>query len=223
MKILAKSKVLRPLCFGLFLLTFLIHTQGVLAFDASGYCDGKQRSSACEKKVKKEVEAKCKKKTGSSKTSCEKSQAKKTAKRFRDKKAGSSSSSSTGLGNGTGGAKYPCGTGDDAVKTKFKICMGDDYSDGDIGPIQDLAFSIIKFLSTGVGLLVVASIIYAGIQYSASQGNPEATVAAKGRIQNAIIGLVIYMFIYAIVQYLVPGGIFASTMYTANITVLGFK
>jgi hypothetical protein len=110
------------------------------------------------------------------------------------------------------GGTHQCGTGDNAVKTKFNFgCQGGKLEEEgeEISPILDMAYSIIRFLSAGVGILVVASIIYAGIQYSSSQGNPEATQAAKNRIQNALIGLVFYMFIFALVQFLVPGGLFA--------------
>jgi hypothetical protein len=100
-------------------------------------------------------------------------------------------------------AKGVCGEGENAVETRFDFgCTGEGT------PIQDFAYAIIRFLSVGVGLVLVASIIYAGIQYSSSEGNPEATQAAKKRIQNAIIGLIFYLFIFALVQYLVPGGLF---------------
>ena len=55
---------------------------------------------------------------------------------------------------------------------------------------------------------MIASVIWAGIQYSSAGGNPEATSEAKARIQNAFIGLVFYLLIFAIIQYLVPGGLF---------------
>ena len=96
-----------------------------------------------------------------------------------------------------------CGSGDDAVKTNF-----DFGCEGEGGSIQDLAYAFIRFLSIGVGLVLAASIIYAGIQYTASQGNPEKTSEAKNRIYNAIIALVFYLLIFAIIQYLVPGGLF---------------
>ncbi len=119
-------------------------------------------------------------------------------------------SSSISLGEA---GKYQCGKKDGnkgaVVNTKFNFgCLGPNYPGAYVNPILDLAFSIIRFVSAGVGLIVVGSIIYAGILYSSSQGNPEQTQAAKNRIQNSIIGLVLYIFIFALVQYLVPGGLF---------------
>lgn len=96
-----------------------------------------------------------------------------------------------------------CGKGDSRITTKFNFgCNG-----ADDNPIVDLAFAIIRFLAAGVGVVVVISIILAGIQYSTSEGNPEATMKAKRRIQASLIALVIYIFTFAIVNYLVPGGL----------------
>lgn len=102
-----------------------------------------------------------------------------------------------------GNATNTCGEGSDAVKTKFDFgCQGKG------NPIADIGFAIIRFLSFGVGLVVVVSIILAGIQYTTSEGNPEKTMAAKFRIRDALVALVVYIFIFAILQYLIPGGIF---------------
>ncbi len=102
------------------------------------------------------------------------------------------------------GKQYTCGSGEDAVKTRIDLgCTGKVEN-----PIIDMAYALLKFFSFGVGLVLAASIIWAGIQYSSSQGNPEATQAAKNRIQNAIIGLVFYLLIFAAIQFLVPGGLF---------------
>lgn len=98
-----------------------------------------------------------------------------------------------------------CGEGDNAIQTSIDFgCTGKG------NPIVDLAYAIIKFLSFGVGLIIAASIIYAGIQYSASSGNPENSQNAKNRIINSLVGLVFYLLIFAFVQFLVPGGLFNS-------------
>jgi lysylphosphatidylglycerol synthetase-like protein (DUF2156 family) len=108
-----------------------------------------------------------------------------------------------------------CGSGDQAVKTRFNFgCVGGnpEWNGKNLNAIEDVAYAIIRFLSVGVGLVVVASIVWAGIQYSSSEGSAEATQAAKDRVRSSIIALIIYLFIFAIVQYLVPGGVFAGTI-----------
>lgn len=104
--------------------------------------------------------------------------------------------------------KYQCGQGDNAIKTKFNFgCLGDNAPAG-TGAIMDLTFAIIRFLSFGVGIVLVISIIYAGIQYSSSEGNPEATQNAKNRVRDAVVGLIVYIFAFSFIQFLVPGGLF---------------
>jgi hypothetical protein len=66
----------------------------------------------------------------------------------------------------------------------------------------------VNLLSVFVGLAVTISIVIGGIQYGASAGDPSAVSAAKNRIRNSIIALLAFIFLYAFLQFLVPGGIF---------------
>lgn len=129
---------------------------------------------------------------------------------------GSSSSSGTSLAKkskSTGGDV--CGNSSkdtENVHTKFNFgCLGPDYDiarNGHLSPIMDVTYSIIRFLTAGVGVVIVISAIMAGIKYSSSEGNAEATQAAKDRIRATLIGLLVYVFAFSIIQYLVPGGVF---------------
>jgi hypothetical protein len=67
---------------------------------------------------------------------------------------------------------------------------------------------LIQLLSALVGVAVVASIIIGGIQYSSSAGDPQKASAAKARIRNAIVALVAFIFLYALLDFLMPGGLF---------------
>lgn len=103
----------------------------------------------------------------------------------------------------------------EGVKTKFNFgCLGDKYDGDRLSPIEDMLYAFVRFISVGVGIAVVISMILAGIQYSSSEGNPEATQAAKGRIRISIGALLIYLFTFSLVQYLVPGGVFNSAVPT---------
>lgn len=66
---------------------------------------------------------------------------------------------------------------------------------------------IIDFLSAGVGIVVTGMIIVGGIQYSMAGGSPEAVSKAKQKIINALIALVVFIFIFAFLQWIIPGGI----------------
>lgn len=93
-----------------------------------------------------------------------------------------------------------CGSGDQQVEVSIDVgCDGTSEN-----PIYDYLRGIIIFLGGAIGLAVVITIIVSGIQYSSSNGNPQAIAQAKDRLVNAVIGLVLYLFLAAILRYLVP-------------------
>lgn len=65
----------------------------------------------------------------------------------------------------------------------------------------------INILSGLAGVVIVIMIAVGGLQYSASRDNPQATAAAKQKIINALLALLFFIFGFALLQYLVPGGI----------------
>jgi uncharacterized membrane protein YraQ (UPF0718 family) len=73
--------------------------------------------------------------------------------------------------------------------------------------VKDLN-TIVGFLSGLVGVVVVGVIILGGIQYALAGDKAEAVSAAKQRIVNGLIALVAFFFIFAFLQWLIPGGIF---------------
>ena len=73
--------------------------------------------------------------------------------------------------------------------------------------INDFVNPAILVLTALVGIAAIISIIYAGIQYASSADDPSAVSKAKQRIFNTVIGLVAYIFLFAFLNYLVPGGI----------------
>jgi uncharacterized membrane protein YraQ (UPF0718 family) len=68
--------------------------------------------------------------------------------------------------------------------------------------------NIVNFLSAGVGIVIIGMIILGGIQYSAAGDNQQGVASAKQRITNAFIALAIYLFMFAFLQWLIPGGVF---------------
>lgn len=67
----------------------------------------------------------------------------------------------------------------------------------------------VNLLSALVGIVVAGSIIFAGIQYTLAGDNPQKVGAARSRITSSIVALILFLFIFAILQYLIPGGIFS--------------
>lgn len=74
-------------------------------------------------------------------------------------------------------------------------------------PIFKYMGTIIRFLSAGVGVVVMLMIVISGIQYITSSGNPDAVAGAKKRLTNAVLALVLFIFMAAILNFLVPGGL----------------
>lgn len=61
--------------------------------------------------------------------------------------------------------------------------------------------AIIELLTRVAGLIAAGYIIYGGIQYIMSQGEPEGLANAKNTITNALIGFVIIVLAIALVQF----------------------
>jgi len=65
-----------------------------------------------------------------------------------------------------------------------------------------VGLAVIDDLLIIAGLVTVGFIIYGGISYMTSQGDPQATAKAQGTVQNALIGLVISIIAIAVVRFL---------------------
>jgi hypothetical protein len=109
----------------------------------------------------------------------------------------------------TASAEKQCGKGDTEVKTSIDFgCKGESCSGNNCNAIIDMTFAVIRFLSNGVGLFVVGSLVVAGIQYTISRADPSGVQAAQNRIQSSLIALLIFIFSYAILNYVIPSGFF---------------
>jgi hypothetical protein len=94
-----------------------------------------------------------------------------------------------------------CGTGKDKVKTSINIgCRGKGSA------AVDMLFAVIRFLSNGVGLVIIGSVVYGGIQYTMSRGDPQSTVMAVDRIRNSLFALLLFLFAYAFLNFVIPAG-----------------
>ena len=69
-----------------------------------------------------------------------------------------------------------------------------------------LALSILTF---GIGVVAVAMVAYAAFLYTTSGDNSNQTKSAIEMIRNVVIGIIAYALMWAFLQYLIPGGIFA--------------
>lgn len=101
-----------------------------------------------------------------------------------------------------------CGRGEKAVITAIPLgCRGNLNPNDPFNPIYDMLFAFVRLLSAGVGIALVIGMVIAGLMYTTSRGDPQATAKAIERIRAVITALLVYIFAYALLNYLVPGGL----------------
>lgn len=67
--------------------------------------------------------------------------------------------------------------------------------------------TLLKFLSVGVGVAAVGGVTYGGFLYLTARGNSSQTTKAVLTIINSLIGILLYALAFAIINFLVPGGV----------------
>ena len=80
---------------------------------------------------------------------------------------------------------------------------------GDSKSVFDWLQRAVNILSGITGLVILISLIVAGIQYTTARDNASQAAAARDRIRDlALIVIPLYVFGYALLQWLIPGGVF---------------
>jgi hypothetical protein len=100
-----------------------------------------------------------------------------------------------------GGDGQPAG--DEAVPID---CTSDNLAAGNCRIIGYL-ITAINIVTASVVVVIVGSIVAAGIQYSSARDDPQTIAKAKHRILMAVIALAMFIFGFTFLQWLVPGGI----------------
>lgn len=100
------------------------------------------------------------------------------------------------------------------IETSVDLTAGGAFSDlcnsEGANPISALLLWAISLMGAGVGIAVVIGIIYGGIVYAMSDGDSGKAKEGQEIIVNAIIGLFLFIFLYAGANFLIPGGLFTS-------------
>lgn len=81
--------------------------------------------------------------------------------------------------------------------------------DGVRNCITPIIKKVARALVIGFGVIVAIMMIVGGIQYMAARENPQEVQSAKSKIYNAVIAIFVYIFIFAFMQWLIPGGLFS--------------
>lgn len=81
-------------------------------------------------------------------------------------------------------------------------------SEGGESPIMSLLRTVISFFTVGVGVLGVGGILFGSYVYMTAIGSVDETKKAKRIILNVAIGLFVYALMFALMNFLIPGGVF---------------
>jgi hypothetical protein len=90
------------------------------------------------------------------------------------------------------------------VKVSDALGVSSNCVGGSTNPIFALLNKIITVFSAIFGLLLILGLVEAGIRYIISNGQPDDTKAAKERIKGVVTGLVLYVLMVGILNFLLP-------------------
>ena len=92
--------------------------------------------------------------------------------------------------------------------TSVLPCGGTNSGTVEDSGIWGLLILAVNILSAGVGIAAVGGVAYGAILYTTSGGSVEQTKKSRAIIANTIVGIVLYVAMWALLNYLIPGGIF---------------
>jgi hypothetical protein len=99
----------------------------------------------------------------------------------------------------SGGAHGKCPAGQVEIKNS-----------GEGGAIVAYLKLILQLMSLLIGGIIMLAIVISGISYITSAGDPARIKSAKKWLFNAITALVLYMLMFAILNFLIPGGVLGA-------------
>jgi len=76
--------------------------------------------------------------------------------------------------------------------------------------IWALLLIAINVMTAGVGVLAVGGIVYGSILYTTAEDKADQVNQAINIIRNVIIGLVAFALMWAVLNFIIPGGVFSA-------------
>ncbi len=73
--------------------------------------------------------------------------------------------------------------------------------------IEDILKLVLNILVYGLGAAAVLGVIIAGIMYMTARDNEAQVAKAKTRLFEVVIGLIAWAVMFAVLNWLVPGGV----------------
>ena len=107
-------------------------------------------------------------------------------------------------GNVASAATQKC----DGVDTAILSCPKSNGKTVETTGVWSLLVMAIKILTAGIGVLAVAGIVYGSILYTSAGDSSEKVSKAREVIRNVVIGILAYALMYAVLNFIIPGGLF---------------
>lgn len=100
-----------------------------------------------------------------------------------------------------------CGTDTNIIDCS-NVSVDNDSDDITRTGLWSILLTVINILAVGVGVAAVGGIVYGSILYASSEGSPDKVKKARNIIVDVVIGLVMFVVMYAALNFLIPGGVF---------------
>lgn len=102
-------------------------------------------------------------------------------------------------------AQQKCGGVDTAIISCTDQKGGGELTDSGLWGILLI---VVNIMTVGVGVLALAGIVYGSVLYTSAGGSPEQVKKAYTIFTNVVIGVVAFGGMYALLNFLIPGGVF---------------
>ena len=114
-------------------------------------------------------------------------------------------------GDSGGGTSVP--TGDKTCGGVTTSIISCDEGGGDGAPIEETGvwgflLLVVNILTAGVGVAALGGLIYGAVLYTASGGSPDQIKKARNVFTNVVVGIIAFAAMYAVLNFIVPGGVF---------------
>jgi len=96
------------------------------------------------------------------------------------------------------------------VETAIISCENVDVSQGGVENtgLWSILITAINILTAGVAVVALGGIVYGSILYTSAGGNQEQVKKAMGMFTNVVIGIIAFAGMWALLNFLIPGGAF---------------
>lgn len=84
----------------------------------------------------------------------------------------------------------------------------EDTTDPQSSAIWAVLLIAVNILTALVGVAALGGLIYGAILYTSAGSSPDKVKKARSVFTNVVVGIVAYAFMYAFLNFLIPGGIF---------------